>query len=70
MCANSYFNGAAFPKKGDNYVVATAQRDRRRRASLQHQNFNFLFGLVWLLYTKQAQYNEGCAKLNYLLPEV
>ena len=21
-------------------------------------------------YTKQAKYNEGCAKLNYLLPEV
>ena len=32
--------------------------------------FSFLFGLVWLLYTKQAQYNEGCAKLNYSLPEV
>ena len=32
--------------------------------------FSPLFGLVWLLYTKQAQYNEGCAKLNYLLPEV
>ena len=26
--------------------------------------FSF-FGLVWLLYTKQAQYNKGCAKLNY-----
>ena len=25
--------------------------------------FSF-FGLIWLLYTKQAQYNEGCAKLN------
>ena len=32
--------------------------------------FSFFGGLVWLLYTKQAQYNEGCAKLNYLLPEV
>ena len=32
--------------------------------------FSLLFGLVWLLYTKQAHYNEGCAKLNYLLPEV
>ena len=28
------------------------------------------FGLVLLLYTKQAQYNEGFAKLNYSLPEV
>ena len=32
--------------------------------------FLFLFGLVWLLYTKQAHYNEGCAKLKYLLSEV
>ena len=50
--------------------ICFGQRDRRRRALLQHQNFNFLFYLVWLLYTKQAQYNEGSAKLNYLLPEV
>jgi hypothetical protein len=27
--------------------------------------FSLLFGLVWLLYTKKAHYNEGCAKLNY-----
>ena len=42
------------------------QRERRRRALLQHQNFDFLFylGVVWLLYTKQAQYNEGCAKFQ------
>ena len=26
--------------------------------------FSFLGGLVWLLYTKQAQCNEGCAKLT------
>ena len=32
--------------------------------------FSLLFGLVGLLYTKQAQCNEGCAKLNYSLPEV
>ena len=32
-----------------------------------------IFSFIWtslLLYTKQAQYNEGCAKLNYSLPEV
>jgi hypothetical protein len=32
--------------------------------------YYLLFGLVWLLYTKQAQYNEGCAMLKNLLPEV
>ena len=35
-----------------------------------------IFSFIWaalagaLLYTKEAQYNEGCVKLNYLLPEV
>ena len=34
---------------------------------------NYIFSFIWagkMLYTKQAQYNEGCAKLNYSLPEV
>ena len=43
------------------------QRDRRRRALLQHQNFDFLFYLGW---SGCFYYNEGCAKLNYLLLEV
>ena len=30
-----------------------------------------IFSFIWAgLYTKQSQYNEGCAKLNYSLPEV
>ena len=39
---------------------------------LQYQNFDFLFYLGWSgsLSTKQAKYNEGCSKLNYLLAEV
>ena len=33
---------------------------------------NFLFNLGWSgsVSTKQAKYNEGCSKLNYLLAEV
>ena len=27
--------------------------------------FSLLLGLVWQLSTNQAQYNEGCLKLNY-----
>ena len=48
------------------------QRDRRQRALLQHQNFNFLSYLGWYGCFTQSKvhYNEGCAKLNYLLPEV
>ena len=42
------------------------QRDRRRRASIQPNfRFSLLFGLVWLLYTKQAQYNESCEPQRY-----
>ena len=54
------------------WILVKKQRDRRQTALLQHQNFRFSlsFGLAWLLYTKLAQYNEGCAKLNYSLPEV
>ena len=31
-----------------------------------------IISFIWagLAYTKQAQYKEGCAKLNYSLPEV
>ena len=32
--------------------------------SIKISIFSFLGGLVWLLYTKQAQCNEGCAKLT------
>ena len=50
----------------------TKKRDWRQRALLQQQNLYFLFYLSWFgkQASKQAQYNEGCAKLNYLLPEV
>jgi hypothetical protein len=37
---------------------------------IQKFQFSLLLGLFWQLYTKQAQYDEGCSKLNYLLAEV
>ena len=48
------------------------QKYTRRRSFLQYQNSDFLFYLGWSgsLSTNQAQYNEGCSKLNYLLAEV
>ena len=48
------------------------QKYTTRRSFLQYLNSDFLFYLGWSgsLSTKQAKYNEGCSKLNYLLVEV
>ena len=48
------------------------QKYTTRRSFLQYLNSDFLFYLGWSgsLSTKQANYNEGCSKLNYLLAEV
>ena len=44
----------------------------RQKSFLQYLNSDFLFYLGWSgsVSTKQAKYNEGCSKLNYLLAEV
>ena len=48
------------------------QKYTRQRSFLQYLNSDFLFYLGWSgsVSTKQAKYNEGCSKLNYLLAEV
>ena len=52
--------------------VSYLQKYTRRRSFLQYQNSDFLFYLGWSgsLSANQAQYNEGCSELNYLLVEV
>ena len=51
-------------------IAPKEKGDREPCYSTKILIFSFIWAIVWLLYTKQAQYNEGCAKLNYSLPEV
>jgi hypothetical protein len=58
-----------FAKNIDNWW---SQKYTRRRSFLQYLNSDFLFYLGWSgnVSTKQAEYNEGCSKLNYLVADV
>ena len=66
----SYLNFIHINKKVPTNFFYPKRQETKSLIKAPKFQFSLLFVLVWLRYTKQAHYNEGCAKLNYLLPEV